>query len=120
MTIHEVHVEMPEKSIYYVLDKKGNVLDFTEKKTEHVYGNVPEDLTLEEFKKIIDWDSRFFVFKDNTLSSKPKHTETELLKKEFEKFKKDTNGQIDQLLLRVATLEKNGSASHEVDIEIEE
>lgn len=27
---------------------------------------------------------------------------------------------VDQLLLRVTTLEKNGSASHEVDIEIEE
>lgn len=120
MQEHNVEIGIDEKIIYYILDIKGNVLDFTEEKTDNVYGSIPVDMSLMEFKKIIEFDKRLFTYENNTLTSKPRLTDLEKIQQDFNVFKKQINEEMLQLRQRISLLENQSNINHEIDIEIEE
>lgn len=115
---HIIDIERLEKEIYYILDKKGNVIDFTEEKTDTLYGTIPVDMSIIEFKQAIDFDNRLFVYKNNTLSSKQKYTDIEKLENQFKVFQKEIAETLVQLQQRISVLEKNNE--HVVDVEMGE
>lgn len=66
------------KKIYYVLDAKHKVTDFTESETENLYGTIPVEMTIEDLKKVLDFDNRDYFYKDFMLTSVPKSQQTDL------------------------------------------
>lgn len=56
------------KNIYYVLDD-NTVVDFTEKSTAFLYGTIPKEMTIEELKKILEFDNHIYTFENNVLTS---------------------------------------------------
>lgn len=65
------------KKIYYVLDGIS-VVGFTEDTTDFLYGEIDEELSIDDLKQILEFDKYDYTYEDMVLRSSLKPIDTEL------------------------------------------
>lgn len=59
------------KNWYFLVDENLNVLDIVETETDYLFDRIDENTTLEEIKKILNFDKRKYYFDEGVLYSEP-------------------------------------------------